>query len=580
MTKILKTIVLFLFSLPILTEAQNCNWKARNPAIDLYDSCRQNTYQIMGGISFFGMYSGKYKCEWKVNGVTLQTNSSVIQHNIYSNGTYNICVKAIDTINNCDTTMCTTVVVDCLKCTNWKGKIRAFVVKDTCDTYTGKSYYRLDGVLGQIVMANQSDYSYYKFKWTINSKPIKAFKAFYNLLPNGQYTVCLNIKDTVNDCDTTLCKTVNVNCLPCYGWKDRIKELLIYDSCHPNNKFILGHVELVNTRAVTYKWSVLNYENSTYYNWNPSYLYYPGSNGKYTVSLKLTDTSKNCDTTIYRTIDFQCLPACKWSEQNIQLLSWYSCNKNKDNYIESRLSTNFSHISQYKYEWKLNNSTTTDKGGKFRYDLDSNGTYTICVKVTDTFNNCDTVLCSTLNINCMAHCTWKSRIKSLTLFDSCGGPFAGIVGEVNFNDSTTSSKYIINWYVNNKFADNSQIMMQSVLSNGKYNVCLNIEDTTENCDTTICQNVTVDCFVGLNSLDNKLQKLIVYPNPADNSTSFEWLVEGDKYELTDALGRVYLTGETITGLNTIDTKQLSNGVYWIRITGESSNSSSKLFISR
>ena len=680
MKKTLQILGIFLSMMPFITEAQTCNWKATNPNLTVWDSCHYgtNTNQIMAAISFNGMYSGKYPCEWKVNGVTTGSSSPVVQHNVTSNGTYTVCVKVRDNVNNCDTTFCTTVVVDCIGCVNWKSKISLFYVKDTCDQYPGKIYDRIDGINGWYTMANNADYSYYKYKWTLNSVPFVGNKGFLKILPNGNYTVCLTIRDTIKNCDTTLCRNLTVNCSPCANWKNRIQSFRIFDTCSQFDKMINGEVKLQHSYFVTYKWSVLNHGSGMWTDNASKYTFYPGSNGSYTVCLKMTDNAKNCDTTICRTINFQCLPACKWKQQDIRLDVWDSCKSygHDNNSINCAVYTNNSFTSQYQYEWKVNGTTIQNTSGVLNYKVNtndtfyvcvivsdtvnkcdtticrtfiydcisncnwkalnpflytydscnrnnnsnmimaaisfngmysgkypcewsvngnkiqgsgptlwyfvsSNGNYDICVKARDTVNNCDTTFCKTVTVDCMPCGNWKSKIKTYFAEDTCNQFFNGIVGRISFNNNVPRSQFKFKWYINNAYVNNGGSLTEYLSANGNYAVCLNIRDTVNNCDTTICKTVYVNCYTyGLGNIIGNNLNLEIYPNPADNSIAFEWKYEGNQFEVTDALGRAIISGTTLEGSNTILTERLPNGIYWIRVFSSEGIYNSRVVISR
>ncbi len=580
-----------------VTCISNCNWKGRAPNLSAWDSCHigNKQYHVMGGISFNGNFSGKYPCVWKINGTTISGSGPVFQYPVTQNGTYTVCVKVRDTIKNCDTTFCRTVVVNCLpcgkwksqiasfhaydtcdqypgkvygrvdglmgrvtmtntsnyykykwtinavtvstlsgflqylpngtytvcltitdtvtkcdttlcktivfickSCTNWKSVIKHLHLNDTCDQYPGKVYGRVDGVTGLLTMPNYSDYFYYKLKWTINSVPLNGSSARMDeTLPNGTHTVCLTIRDTVKQCDTTVCRTITVNCAPCAPWKSRIAYFKVSDSCGPSNKFLFGKIILYSSANITYSWKVMG---STI-NWtstNSTYMYYPGSNGTYTVCLTLKDKAKNCDTTICQTVNFNCLQPCKWYKQNIYLRSWDSCKSrgNSENSIGGTLFTNGNYFSKYKYQWKINGTVVTGNTGDFHYLLNANGTYIMCVKVTDSANNCDTTLCRTYTVNCINNCNWKGRKPVLYTSDSCNlsSKTYIITCGISFNGSY-SGKYPCEWMIaGNKMPGSGPVISCYISANGTYPVCVKVRDTINNCDTIFCGTVVVNCI--------------------------------------------------------------------------------------
>jgi hypothetical protein len=67
------------------------------------------------------------------------------------------------------------------------------------------------------------------------------------------------------------------------------------------------------------------------------------------------------------------------------------------------------------------------------------------------------------------------------------------------------------------------------------------------------------------NLMNQSTKTIIYPNPANEVLFVEVKTQAD-YELTDAAGRLILKGMLINGINKLNLAELSQGMYFIKIT--------------
>jgi len=652
-----------------VTCVNNCNWVATKPVLSVWDSCdtHYKIYMIAAGISFNGMYSGKYPSEWRINGTLVQTgNDPVLQYYVTSNGTYQVCVKVKDTIKKCDTTFCTSVTVNCIPCQPWKNRLKSFYVNDTCN---GRNF---NGVVGWVYMTNPSDEYTWKFKWTMNSTIASKGSRIDKAYPDGTYKVCLNIRDTINNCDTSICRTIIVRCKPCNNWKTRIKNISIADSCSQSYKFIYGQVQLDSTSNISYKWKIYNGSDLNWGNTGSNFLYYPGSNGDYIVCVTIRDEQTNCDTTICRTIDFKCLPKCNWKGQHISLRSSDSCKTygSHKNSINGTLFTNGNYSNYYNYQWKVNGSVKQSSGPNFHYPVSANGTYSMCVTITDTSNKCDTTLCYTFNFNCIKTCNWKNTQPNLTAWDTChlGSKSFIIYGGISFN-GTYSSKYPCTWTINGKpISGTGSIFQYTVNHNGTYLVCVKVKDSSNTCDTTMCTSVVVNCIpckpwkdrihtfyvhdtcdqypnkvnnrfdgvtgfvelndtaayrycklnwtinssavspysssridkvvnrndtykiclkitdtlnhcdttlcktvvvnckqLGIESLNKQQFNLNIYPNPSNIQFQFEWAGSECTYQLTDVLGHLLNSGSVQSGLNTIQTGSLANGVYWIKM---------------
>jgi len=88
-----------------------CNWKSRNMYFSVWDSCAgvKNKVSVNG---YIGPFNGCYKYYWTVNGVSVST-ARMMSYGITANGTYNVCMKVVDTCNQCDTTFCSSRVITC-----------------------------------------------------------------------------------------------------------------------------------------------------------------------------------------------------------------------------------------------------------------------------------------------------------------------------------------------------------------------------------------------------------------------------------------------------------------------------------
>jgi hypothetical protein len=93
-----------------------CNWKSRNMYFSVWDSCAgvKNKVSVNG---YIGPFNGCYKYYWTVNGVSVST-ARMMSYGITTNGTYNVCMKVVDTCNQCDTTFCSSRVITCATASN------------------------------------------------------------------------------------------------------------------------------------------------------------------------------------------------------------------------------------------------------------------------------------------------------------------------------------------------------------------------------------------------------------------------------------------------------------------------------
>ena len=183
--------------------ATKCNWKSRNMYFSVWDSCAgvKNKVSVNG---YIGPFNGCYKYYWTVNGTAVST-ARMMSYPITSNGTYNVCMKVVDTCNQCDTTFCSSRVITCAKSCSWAPKRQAYF--SAWDSCTGKTHqYSLNGYFGPMN-------SCYKYTWTVDGVVVGTGRMIsYPITKNGTYSLCITAKDTCTGCDTTICSSRVITC--------------------------------------------------------------------------------------------------------------------------------------------------------------------------------------------------------------------------------------------------------------------------------------------------------------------------------------------------------------------------------
>jgi hypothetical protein len=484
-------IILFLSSSDSSLKAA-CNWKGRNPSFSTGDSCHtgNRSASLRGTINFNSNLSGCFKYTWKVNG-NIVGKGNTLNYTISKNGTYTICVSILDTCNKCDTSICATKTISCIKNTcAWYKRGVSFSSWDSCKGNNGKSS------LNALVSVQSKCY---KYLWTVNGASVSGSTIMqYPISKNGTYTVCVKLLDTCDNCDTSYCRTFNISCFggTC-NWKSRNASYGTADSCFTNSNKILAYVNFnFNGKScLKYAWSVNNTiikgANSNYI----QHLVY--KNGTYNLCLKVIDTCNKCDTTYCFTKNITCINntnKCAWYKRQLSYTTWDSCNGKR---YKSSINGSFNtQNSCYKIQWIVNNNVVSDNKN-LSYQITKNGYYSLCLKIIDTCDKCDTLICRSFNINCFTNCNWKGRNPTVFGWDTCkGNGYRNSVNAyISFNyNNSKCFKYI--WKVNgvNVKNANSNILHYPIYQNGTYNMCVAVIDTCNNCDTTFCISKTVNCF--------------------------------------------------------------------------------------
>lgn len=271
-----------------------CNWNGRIINFSAYYTCDGLGGQVAGDVKLNDLTGVKF--EWKRNGTIISKNYHIDFW--ISDGSYEMCLKISDTINNCDTSMCIKVVKDCTSNCNWKNRIM----------YNGNSVFfgtkcEYKSINGDVYLANSKNV---KYEWSVEGNPVKANLpwSLQHVITDGTYKICLKMTDTLLNCDTTICSTVVKNCAGCY-WSERIQEITFGQSDSCPYWQIGGNVVYVKgDRNINYNWKVDGVVQSK--DPSPRWFYKVVPNGTYNVCVELSDTFLNCDTSICKTLVLDC----------------------------------------------------------------------------------------------------------------------------------------------------------------------------------------------------------------------------------------------------------------------------------
>lgn len=513
--------ILFLFVTQIAKAGTTCNWMSRTPYFLTWDSCgsksSKNQGMLNGYIAFNYSKSSCLKYQWTVNGNNVTTNRAMTFMPT-ANGKYSVCVKVTDTCSGCDTTFCSSMGISCIgstttsKC-NWGSRNPYFFTWDSCGSSNAKN----KGMIYGYIAFNYVKSSCFKYQWTVNGNNITTNRPMtYMPSANGKYLVCVKVTDTCSGCDTTFCSYMGITCLgsntsSSCNWQSRIPYFLHWDSCGTkgaNNGKIYGYIyfNYAKMGCFKYQWTV-NGNNITT---SRALSYMPTANGKYSVCVKVTDTCMACDTTFCYSFGITCIGTstskCDWKSRNAYFFTWDSCGAKISSHksmINGYIAFNYAKSGCFKYQWTVNgNRIATTR--PLQCWATANGTYSVCLKVTDTCLGCDTTYCGSVTINCLGNttskCDWQSRKPYFIMRDSCGASSANkgkIYGYIYFAYAK-SGCFKYQWTVNNTNITTTRPMEFSPKYNGTYNVCVKVTDTCSGCDTTFCKTMTIACL-GTNS---------------------------------------------------------------------------------
>lgn len=216
-------------------------------------------------------------------------------------------------------------------------------------------------------------------------------------------------------------------------------------------------------------------------------------NGSYTVCLKIQDLCRGCDTTICKTISVSCFSTTKcklptgWSQRDSCPFVRFEGNNPLDSsgkaYSDPCLS----------YAWSFGDGTKAS-GRNASHTYARGGTFTVCLTISDTCKGCDTTICKTVTVSCLAACKLPS---GWSFKDSCG--YLGFEGKNPVDASGkpyTDTCLQYSWSFGDSSIASGRLAAHTYKKTGIYTVCLYIKDLCKGCDTTICKSITISCLGG------------------------------------------------------------------------------------
>lgn len=519
----------------ITIPGKKCNWAAQKAGWGYGINCPKLTLEANN------LNNPCIRYYWKVApaGTNQYTNyhGRVQYLSNLANGTYNVCLVLYDTCNNCDTMICKSVTINCNNNSKCDWSKAGITYSLNCKTLT------LEG--------NNLNNPCVKYEWQIAGVSFKGRTNTVTFSQNGSYTVCLKMIDTCNRCDTSICKTIAVNCSenkPC----DWSKSTISYGkNC---NKFIFEGPDFNDTACYSYAWSI-----DGNYKYDRVIDYAFSKNGTYTVCLKIKNNCKGCDTVICKTVVVDCFKTCSWNAAGFA----YSVNCKKVTLEASNLNNGC-----IKYSFTNLNGVSYGSGRVVDYTFSQNGTYTVCLKLKDTCNNCDTTICKTIKIDCNP-CSASAKFRVDSVSSS---------GKLYVTNLSTGGKYY-KWSFDDSTYSYDKTPTKSYKYSGGYNVCLTVWDSLKTCSTTYCVSIKVLKTRSSGVQEKTSMPVRVYPNPASESITVD--VEADAtLTVTGLNGNIILNTGIAGGSTTIPTSQWAEGLYLVRITGAEASKTVRIVIAR
>lgn len=489
--------------------------------------------------------------QWTINGDPVDSMGGRLKTVTFpENGVYKVCLKLINNCKKCDTVICKEVKIDCYKTgCNWKAKGADFAWYLKCPNLILEGVNLNNGCI--------------KYQYTVglNGVVLATFNGRVQTIGfnnNGKYTICLKLTDTCNRCDTMICKTVTVECAKPCNWSGM--DFTYRIDCRK----VFLQAPSVSTPCVKVLWNV---DSGAYLTgMSPSYTY--SSNGVKRICMKLYDSCKKCDTIICKEIKVDCNP-CSWKGASFTYQN--TCRKYKfgtAGYTDTCI----------KYSWTIDGKAKAamGTGSMSRYMQDSflaTGTYTVCLKMTNTCKNCDTLICQTIKVDCTpCSAVAKFRIDSVSR--------KGVVYVTNL--STGGYSFMWSWG-DTTYSKDKNPGSHAYKYSGSKKICLTAWDSLAKCSTTYC--LTYQVVVGRSNGDARTsaaapQAVQLFPNPGNSLVNVSWDGQVSKLQILQLNGSVVYETAVNGQSRTLDVSSLTEGVYVVRLSGDSGFRTAQLVVSK
>ncbi|UTW60904.1 PKD domain-containing protein [bacterium SCSIO 12741] len=430
-----------------------------------------------GGSTFGTTYS------WNMgNGVTM--NGYNTAYSYPQAGTYVVCLTMTDTSSNCFSTFCDTVTVGgttpCQASFNYNiSGLSASFFNSSTGTTPGTSYFWNFG---------DGNYAY-------SANPSHGYAV------SGSYVVCLTITDSLNNCSSTRCDTISVQ----GGGSGNCKASFTYSGS--SLLYFFTNTSTPNNGAITWIWDMG--DGTTLWNKNPQHHYQ--NPGTYVVCLTMYDSLNNCNNSFCDTLVVTSTNPCQASFNIIP----DSLNPNNLSFVNT--STPQFGVT---YQWVFSDGTVYGTRHVNR-TFTTPGTYTVCLHIQDSLNQCSDSTCQTFTISAPVTCDAKftpvPNGKNVIFMNQSIPNSGSVTYSWNFGDGTPGSS------VKNP--------THNYANYGTYVVCLTIVDSLTNCWDTHCDTLVlsapVACAADFNIIDSNGTFVFINTSTSAQPLTYTYWTFGD-----------------------------------------------------
>jgi PKD repeat protein len=502
-----------------------------------------------GKFRFKASSNSGYSYEWSFGDG--QTGKGIDPYHEYAKaGTYTVCVTITDKTGKCKIKICKTVVVS-----------------SPCNLIGSYSWKKLnDSTYKFYATSNGGTGTTYTWSWGDGTTSTGVYGT-HVYKKSGVYEVCLKIYNSTKKCFTYVCKKVEIvvpsatkNC----KWEKAAIKVGYSNKCNVYS----FEMTLFADSCIKYQLSVYDMKTGKTYPLpaGRTGTYTFSDTGKFAIIAKYSNKCTGCDTQTYSMFNVTCKPAtskCNWAAAGANLTYSNKCN------VYTFEGKNMSTTGNcFKYSILVGNSgaTTTYSGRVASHTFKATGTYTVCIKYTDSCKGCDTMICTSIKVDC-SPCAAKA---SFTV-DSVASN-----GKMYVKNTSTGAKSYSWNFGDSTAASKDKTPVHQFSASGAYTVCLTAYDSTGTCSTVYCYTVKV-----VKTRSNKSNTTgsvgSSYPNPADAGFYINLGSEKSNYVVYNSTGQIVTQGNN-SGITFLDSKNWADGIYQISIKNATGNRTESVMI--
>lgn len=315
-------------------------------------------------------------------------------------------------------------------------------------------------ISGTTVQFWDSSYSLngYTCQWNFgNGTSSTQYFPTVNYNSSGSYYVCLTITDSINGCTATTCDSIYINSGGggCY--------------CYYNSTVVGDTVNFTDASSSgTNSWIWDFGDNSTGTGTNPIHIYL--NSGYYNVCLYTTDTA-GCS-------NAYCSYVYISGTSGSCLASFSSANSSGNTFTFSNTSSGTGAFTNYYWDFG-DGSNSYQMNPSHNYT--SSGGYVVCLTIVDSINNfctdtyCDSVYANGTSSSCNASFTFNANVNTVSFVNTSTGNYTN--AQWSFGDGTG--------------ATGLTGATHTYSSNGPWNICLTISDSSGTCQDSYCVTLTL-----------------------------------------------------------------------------------------